>query len=118
MHRALELRPDDAALRCNLALVLLLTSEIEASQSEVAKATRAEPDDPITRGLAALIDDVASGRRKRPRSIAETEGRKPSAAQRGFVAALHGAVGGIRTHMNPGFSRTVHPFGVLTEGQR
>ncbi len=82
IRRALDLRPDDATLRCNLAVVLLLTGDIESSKTEVTKAARAEPDDPITRGVANLIDDVACGRRKRPRSIAEAEGRKPGATPR------------------------------------
>ena len=35
-----------------------------------------DPNDTITRNVVRLIDDVEGGRRKRPATIAEAEGRK------------------------------------------
>src|SRR5262249_4193941 len=75
-RRALKLRPDDARLRCNLALALLLVGDVEGSRAEVGAALSKNPADAITRGLFKLIEDVASGRRSRPRSLAEAEGRR------------------------------------------
>ncbi|WP_437316446.1 tetratricopeptide repeat protein [Sorangium sp. So ce385] len=74
-RRALELRPGDAGLRCNLAVILLLTGDVEGALAEATSALSLDPTDAITRGVLKLIDDVAAGRRKRPRSIAEAEGR-------------------------------------------
>jgi tetratricopeptide (TPR) repeat protein len=74
-RHALSLRPDDAGLRSNLALVLLLTGDVEGAQSEVRAALSRDPDDAVSRALSGLIEDVAAGRRERPRSLAEAEGR-------------------------------------------
>lgn len=74
-HRALELRPTDADLRCNLALALLLTGDVQAARTEASAALATNPADEIARVLLGLIDDVAAGRRARPTSLAEAEGR-------------------------------------------
>ena len=74
-RRAAELRQEDAGLRCNLGLILLLTGDVTAARAEVTAALALDPDDRISRGVLKLIDDVASGRRQRPRSLAEAEGR-------------------------------------------
>jgi tetratricopeptide (TPR) repeat protein len=75
-RRAVDLRRDDAGLRSNLALVLLLTGDVDGARAEVAAALSQDPTDTITRGLSKMIDDVVAGRRQRPRSIAEAEGRR------------------------------------------
>ncbi|WP_437988017.1 tetratricopeptide repeat protein [Sorangium sp. So ce117] len=75
-RRAIELRPDDAGLHCNLALILLLTGDVEGALAKATSALSLDPTDAITRGLLKLIDDVVTGRRQRPRSLAEAEGRK------------------------------------------
>jgi tetratricopeptide (TPR) repeat protein len=75
-RRALDLRPADAGLRSNVALVLLLAGDVEQARQEVSAALAADPEDQVTRGLARMIEDVVAGRRARPRSIAEAEGRK------------------------------------------
>ncbi|KYF71349.1 hypothetical protein BE11_27585 [Sorangium cellulosum] len=74
-RRAVELRPGDAGLHCNLALILLLTGDVEGALAEATSALSLDPSDTITRGLLKLIDDVVAGRRQRPRSLAEAEGR-------------------------------------------
>jgi tetratricopeptide (TPR) repeat protein len=75
-RRAIELRPEDAGLRCNLALSLLLTGDVEGAHAEATSALSRDPADAVTRGLLKLIDEVIAGRRQRPRSLAEAEGRK------------------------------------------
>lgn len=74
-QRAVELRPDDPTLRCNLAVVLLLISDLDGARREVSAAGAADPKDPVTRNVAKVIEDVAAGRRKRPSTLAELEGR-------------------------------------------
>jgi tetratricopeptide (TPR) repeat protein len=76
VQRALELRPEDAGLKCNVALVRLLTGDVAGARAQASAALARDPGDEITRALVAMIDDVAAGRRARPRSLAEAEGRK------------------------------------------
>jgi Flp pilus assembly protein TadD len=78
-RRAVELRPEDMTLRSNLALILLLVGAIADARAEAAFALSRDPSDAITRNLIRLIDDVLAGRRERPRTIAEAEGRNPPA---------------------------------------
>lgn len=75
-RRALELRPLDAGLHCNLALILLLTGDVEAARVGATRALALDPADGVTRGVLKMIDDVSAGRRQKPRSLAEAEGRK------------------------------------------
>jgi len=56
-------------------LLLLLTGDVDGATEHVAKAHDTDPDDPITRALKAMIDDVHAGRRRRARTLAEAEGR-------------------------------------------
>jgi hypothetical protein len=76
VQRALELRPEDAGLECNVALVRLLTGDVAGARAQASAALARDPGDEIARSLVAMIDDVAAGRRARPRSLAEAEGRK------------------------------------------
>jgi tetratricopeptide (TPR) repeat protein len=75
-RRAHALQPEDAGLQCNLALVLLLTGDMEGARAEVTGALRQDPSDAITAGLSRFIDDVQAGRRRQPRTLAEVEGRR------------------------------------------
>ena len=75
-RRAAELRPGDAGLDCNLAIILLLTGDVDGARAQAAAALSRDPGDAITGGVLNLIDDVRAGRRPRPRSLAEAEGRK------------------------------------------
>lgn len=58
--------PDDAGLRSNLALALMVADDMPAAAEECAKARAMEPDDPVTAALDRMIDDVIAGRRDRP----------------------------------------------------
>lgn len=75
-ERALAIKPQDATLHCNLAFVLVLTGDLERARQEATLAAEADPSDAITRHVLKLLDDIASGKRKRPQSIAEAEGRR------------------------------------------
>lgn len=73
--RALALRPQDATLRSNLALVQLLVGDVNAAHTEIQAALAASPGDRITQRLSELIAEVYAGRRVCPRSLAELENR-------------------------------------------
>ncbi|MGA9525527.1 MAG: tetratricopeptide repeat protein, partial [Myxococcaceae bacterium] len=70
--------PEDATLFCNLALVQLLSGRSGEAQASVEQALVLAPEDGISRNVRALIDDIASGKRPLPKSLAELEGRAPS----------------------------------------
>ncbi len=71
--RAAELRPEDVGLRCNLALVLLLTGDVQGARDEASSALSRDPSDAITRNVARMIDQVLAGRRACPRTLREAE---------------------------------------------
>jgi len=75
-ERAVELRPEDATLHCNLAFILLLTGDMKRAEIEANFAAAADPNDAVNRNVAKLVEDVVAGRRKRPESLAEAEGRR------------------------------------------
>lgn len=75
-RHAVELRPKDAGLSCNLAIALLLHGDVEGASAQCKAALELDPQDEITRGVQRLIEDVAAGRRPRPKSLPEAEGRK------------------------------------------
>ena len=65
--RALEkLSPEDAGLRANRALALLIADDVDGARRDVTKALELAPGDPITRDLRQLIEDVSAGRTARP----------------------------------------------------
>ena len=74
-RHALELRPGDLGLQCNLAVVLLLTGDVQTARAATEAALALDPKDPIPKHLLRVIDDVGTGQRQCPRSLAQLEGR-------------------------------------------
>ncbi len=74
-HRACELRPGDAGLKSKLALAQLIAGQVDDAVRTVQAALQAEPADKITRALEARIVAVRDGRRPRPKTLGELEGR-------------------------------------------
>lgn len=66
-------QPDDAGLLANLALVHFIAGRLAEARTTIERALAMTPDDPITRTLAARIDDVHHGRRPQPRTLDELE---------------------------------------------
>ena len=64
---------DDAALQANFALALLLDGQLARAKETVARALAANPQLRIARELAALVDDVAAGRRPPPRTLRDLD---------------------------------------------
>lgn len=71
--RLVDTFPTDAGLRANYALALVLNGQVGAAQTAAADALRLDPADAITRALKGRIDDVANGKRARPRSLDDFE---------------------------------------------
>ena len=62
----LALHPDDAGLRANLALALLVAGDVRGASLEVQAAVDCAPADPISLRLLALIRSVEAGERPCP----------------------------------------------------
>ncbi|WP_437294199.1 tetratricopeptide repeat protein [Sorangium sp. So ce426] len=71
--RLTKLAPQDAGLRANLALALLLDGQVQRARGVIADARRQDPKDPISRALEERIDQVADGSRRQPRTLREIE---------------------------------------------
>ena len=68
--------PQDAGLKANLALALLMNGELPSARQAIAEALRLDPNDAISKALAKRIDDVASGSRPPPKSLDELQRRE------------------------------------------
>jgi len=75
-RRAVELRPDDSGLQCNLAVALLLAGDIDAARATSSAALTRDPSDAVCQLVRQVIDDVDAGLRPRPRTLAQLEGRE------------------------------------------
>ncbi|KIG17128.1 hypothetical protein DB30_03725 [Enhygromyxa salina] len=65
-RRNCELHPEDAGIRSNLALALVIAGDMEAAKAEVTRARNMEPDDEVTAGLERMIDQILAGALPRP----------------------------------------------------
>ena len=70
-RHAIKLKPDDAGLRANLALALLISGKTEEAKAEIAESLRMAPTDRISLAVKKVIDEVASGRRRQPKTMAD-----------------------------------------------
>jgi len=68
---AIAAKPDDPGLVSNLALAFLINGEIENAQAAAAEATSRAPNDPIAKSVRSIVDEVAQGRRSRPKTVRE-----------------------------------------------
>lgn len=63
--------PDDPGLVCNLALAHCLAGDDTEAERCVLEAAKRDSTDEVTSTVLCFIRDVASGKRKRPRSLEE-----------------------------------------------
>lgn len=68
---ALDARPGDAGLRSNLALALVMVGQTREAMRQIEKSLADDPDDRITRGLAARVQEVLDGQRPQPRAVSD-----------------------------------------------
>lgn len=69
--RAIALKPDDAGLHCNRALVLMFLEHDADAIEAVACSLRLNATDQATLGVRAVVHAVADGRRPRPRKVGD-----------------------------------------------
>ncbi len=72
-RHALRVKPEDAGLVANLALALLINAELDEAATTVDQSLTLVPGDRISQNLKRVIDDVKSGRRPQPATLAELE---------------------------------------------
>ena len=70
-RHAIKLKPDDAGLRANLALALLISGKNEEAKVEITESLRMISTDRISLAVKKVIDEVASGIRKQPKTMAD-----------------------------------------------
>jgi tetratricopeptide (TPR) repeat protein len=70
-ENAAVLKPDDAGVLGNLALVYLLAGRIDEAQKSIAAAIKIAKNDKINNYLSQVIHEVAEGKRPRPLTLAE-----------------------------------------------
>ena len=63
--------PNDAGLKANLALFLLLAGRVQRARDTIDDAIRLDPNDAVSRELKRRIDEVANGSRRQPQSFKE-----------------------------------------------
>jgi Flp pilus assembly protein TadD len=68
---AVAAAPNDPGLVSNLALALLIDDHVPEAQAVAMDAVTRAPTDPIAKKVKAIVDEVASGNRARPRSTRE-----------------------------------------------
>jgi tetratricopeptide (TPR) repeat protein len=68
-----SMHPEDAGLRANLALALLMDRQAVRAREVIAEARRQDPGDPISQALEGRIVQVVDGSRPQPRTIDELE---------------------------------------------
>jgi tetratricopeptide (TPR) repeat protein len=68
---AVEFRPDDPGLVCNLALAHCLAGQDVEAQRCAAAAAGRDPSDVISANVLGFVRDVASGKRPRPKRLSE-----------------------------------------------
>jgi tetratricopeptide (TPR) repeat protein len=65
---AIAASPDDQGLVSNLAIAWLIAGDLTQARATAAEAAARAPDDPVCGTVLRVIDEVAAGRRPRPRT--------------------------------------------------
>jgi tetratricopeptide (TPR) repeat protein len=65
-EESLKRKPNDFALLGNHAMNLLLMQRDAEAKTAIEKAIKIQPNDAVNRNVASMINEVISGRRKRP----------------------------------------------------
>ncbi|WP_299261854.1 hypothetical protein [uncultured Aquimarina sp.] len=66
-QEALNRQPNDSGLYCNHAVNLMVLGNDNEAIKWIKKAIEMEPNDKINQNVFSLINDVANGKRKRPK---------------------------------------------------
>jgi Flp pilus assembly protein TadD len=74
-EHAVNLSPNNAGLYANLALAYTISGRIADAQSTIGKSLQLDPNDKISLALRSVIQEIADGKRKQPRTMRELAGR-------------------------------------------
>jgi len=74
-EHAVSLSPKDAGLHANAALAYTLAGRIVDAQAAITKSLQIDPNDKISLTLRRIVQEIADGKRKQPRTMRELEGR-------------------------------------------
>ncbi|TWT30568.1 tetratricopeptide repeat protein [Blastopirellula retiformator] len=69
--KAVAVKPDDAELLGNLAVIQMLSGSVDQAEATIEHAVRLSPEDVVNRNVQGIIADVVSGNRKRPETLEE-----------------------------------------------
>ena len=68
---AVDSKPDDFGLLCNLALAHMLSGNDDAAVQCATRAVQADPSDEIFANAQKLVCDIRDGKRRRPKTLEE-----------------------------------------------
>jgi tetratricopeptide (TPR) repeat protein len=89
LQYAIGLNPGDAGLQANLAMAFLISGKNQQAKTAIEKSLCMSSEDGISKFVGKVVEDVISGRRKQPKTIADLESSKalffPSKANLGWI---------------------------------
>jgi len=68
-ERAVQVKPDDAGLRSNLAVALLLAGKVAEAKTEIEQAIAQDPSDQISLAVRRTIEHFALSKEKPPSTL-------------------------------------------------
>lgn len=74
-EHAVSVSNNDAGLHANLALAYTMAARIPDARTSIRTALEKDPTDSISKSLSRVIEEIATGKRRQPRTLAEVEGR-------------------------------------------
>ncbi len=78
-HRAVQVKPDDAGLRSNLALALLLGGRVAEAKAAIEQAIAADPSDQISLAVWRTIERFVANKEKPPSTLQALQGYRRKA---------------------------------------
>ena len=70
-HDAIVSNPHDPGLYRSQALALMLAGRDTEAQASIQKSLHIDPDNQLSQCIARIIEDVATGKRPRPKSMSD-----------------------------------------------
>ena len=71
IQHAIQLTPEDAGLRANLALAFLIEGNNAGAKNAIDRALEMAPQDRISQAVRGIVDDVIAGKRSQPKTMAD-----------------------------------------------
>lgn len=87
--KGVAVKPDDSDLLGNLALIQMLSGDCVKANQTITFALEKAPNDTINRNTRTIIQDVLSGRREQPKTLADLTSSPPP-KKKSFFGKLFG----------------------------